>query len=158
MKLGKNSHAKDTAFSAEGMIVRESAPLNLEMPFGSLDGFLTPVSQFFVRNHFPIPSIDVRNWRLRVEGEVETPLQLTYAELCTMERHTFPVTMECAGNGRAFLTPPSTGTAWERGAVGTADFTGVLLSEVLRLAGLKSSVTELLFEGADQPMFSWHSE
>jgi DMSO/TMAO reductase YedYZ molybdopterin-dependent catalytic subunit len=60
------------------MIVREREPLNLEMPFGSLDEFLTPVDRFFVRGHFAIPQIDMKTWRLRIEGEVEEPLELTY--------------------------------------------------------------------------------
>ena len=49
-------------FAPGGMIVREREPLNLEMPFGSLDGFITPVDRFFVRSHFAIPSVDVKTW------------------------------------------------------------------------------------------------
>lgn len=130
--------------------MREREPLNLEMPFGSLDGFLTPVDRFFVRNHFSIPQMDVKTWRLRIEGEVGTALQLTYGEMIEMESRTLTVTMECAGNGRAFLTPSASGAQWERGAAGNAEWTGVLLSEVLRRAGLKNSVREVIFEGADQ--------
>jgi len=133
-----------------GMIVREREPLNLEMPFGSLDGFITPVDRFFVRNHFSIPQIDVKTWRLKIEGEVETPLELTYDEVNKMESRTVAVTMECAGNGRAFLTPAAIGAQWERGAVSTAEWTGVLLAEVLGRAGLKGSVREVIFEGADR--------
>jgi DMSO/TMAO reductase YedYZ molybdopterin-dependent catalytic subunit len=132
------------------MIVREVQPLNLEMPFGSLVGFITPVDRFFVRSHFSIPQIDVRNWRLKIEGEVEIPFELTYDEVREMEPHTIAVTIECAGNGRSFLTPPVSGTQWERGAIGTAEWTGVLLSEVLRRARLKASAREIIFEGADR--------
>jgi hypothetical protein len=39
------------------MIIREKDPLNLEMPFGTLDGFTTPNERFYVRCHFPIPQI-----------------------------------------------------------------------------------------------------
>lgn len=132
------------------MIVREREPLNLEMPFGSLGGFITPVDCFFVRGHYSIPQIDMKTWRLRVEGEVETPLELTYDEVREMESFTIPVTLECAGNGRAFLTPAVDGAQWERGAVSTAEWTGVPLSEVLRRAGVKNSANEVIFEGADQ--------
>lgn len=137
-------------FSPGGMIVREREQLNLEMPFGSLDGFLTPVDRFFVRSHFSIPQIDVKTWRLKIEGEVETPFELTYDELREMESRTIAVTMECAGNGRAFLTPPASGTLWERGAVSNAEWTGVLLTDVLRRAGLRNSGREVIFEGADR--------
>ena len=79
--------------SPGGMIVREREPLNLEMPFGSLDGFITPVDRFFVRSHFSIPQIDVKTWRLKIEGEVETPLELTYDEVSEMESGSVAVTM-----------------------------------------------------------------
>ncbi|MBE0545104.1 MAG: sulfite oxidase [Verrucomicrobia bacterium] len=137
-------------FSPGGMIVREREPLNLEMPFGSLAGFLTPVDRFFVRSHFAIPQIDAKTWRLKIEGEVETPLELTYDQVRAMGSRTVAVTMECAGNGRAFLTPAASGAQWERGAVSNAEWTGVRLTDVLRRAGLKNSGREVIFEGADR--------
>lgn len=137
-------------FSPGGMIVREKEPLNLEMPFGSLDGFITPVDRFFVRGHFPIPQIDVKSWRLKIEGEVDTPFELSYDEVRQMGSRTMAVTMECAGNGRAFLTPATSGAQWERGAVSTAEWTGVPLSKVLRRASPKKSVLDVIFEGADR--------
>ena len=148
---GGKAYGRDgSMFAPGGMIVREREPLNLEMPFGSLDGFITPVDRVFVRSHFSIPQIDVKTWRLKIEGEVETPLELTYDEVHAMASRTVAVTMECAGNGRAFLTPAASGAQWERGAVSNAEWTGVLLSEVLRRAGLKHSVREVIFEGADR--------
>lgn len=137
-------------FSPGAMIVREQEPLNLEMPFGLLDGFITPVDRVFVRNHFAIPQMDVKTWRLKIEGEVELPFELTYDEVSEMESSTIAVTMECAGNGRAFLTPPARGAQWERGAVSNAEWTGARLAEVLRRAGPKNSVCEVIFEGADR--------
>ncbi len=145
-----NEATRSALPSPGGMIMREREPLNLEMPFGSLDGFITPTDRFFVRSHFAVPQIDVKTWRLRIEGEVETPLELTYDEVLGMESRTVVVTMECAGNGRAYLTPPASGAQWERGAVSNAEWTGVRLTDVLRRAGLKSSVREVIFEGADR--------
>ena len=60
----------------DGKIVRGEAPLNLEMPFETLDGFITPTKSFYVRTHFPIPKIDKNKWRLRIEGEVEKPFEI----------------------------------------------------------------------------------
>ena len=57
-------------FSPGGMIVREREPLNLEMPFGSLDGFITPANCFFVRSHSSIPKIDAKTWRFHASGVV----------------------------------------------------------------------------------------
>jgi len=89
--------------SSSGMIVREKEPVNLEMPFASLGAFITPVERFYVRCHHPIPEIDAETWGLEIEGDVERPYKLTYAELAAMEARTITATMECAGNGRAFL-------------------------------------------------------
>ena len=45
--------------------MRGETPLNLEIPFEKLEGFLTPTESFYVRTHFPIPSIDRDAWWLR---------------------------------------------------------------------------------------------
>jgi DMSO/TMAO reductase YedYZ molybdopterin-dependent catalytic subunit len=131
------------------MIIREKEPPNLEMPFANLDGFITPNEQFYVRCHFPIPEIDEREWRLRVEGAVEHPFELRYDEVCAMKTHTLAATLECAGNSRVFLVPKVKGVQWQLGAVGNAEWTGVLLKDVLQKAGLKSEACEVILEGAD---------
>jgi DMSO/TMAO reductase YedYZ molybdopterin-dependent catalytic subunit len=132
-----------------GKIVRSEDPLNLEMPFSSLDQFITPTKAFYVRTHFPIPKIDKNDWRLRVEGEVENPLELRYDDLLKMETRTIPVTLECAGNNRIFLEPKVKGVQWGLGAVGTAKWTGVPLSILLDRAGVKREAREVILEGAD---------
>ena len=75
---------KATRFQ-NGKIVRSEEPLNLEMPFEKLDGFITATEAFYVRTHFPIPKIDKNEWRLRVEGEVKKPFELGYDELLKLE-------------------------------------------------------------------------
>ena len=54
-------------------------------------------------------------------------------------RSTITATLECAGNGRAFFEPAVAGIQWEKGAVGTARFTGARMSEVLKKAGVKTT-------------------
>src|SRR2546422_11717770 len=95
----------ESAQVIDGKIVRCSDPLNLEMPFDKLDGFITPTESFYVRTHFPIPKIDKKAWRLRVVGAVERPFELIYEDLLKLESRTMPVTLECAGNNRIFLEP-----------------------------------------------------
>ena len=63
------------------MITREKEPPNLEMPFSALDGFVTPNERFYVRCHFPIPKINERNWRLKIEGKVARPFEVTMDDL-----------------------------------------------------------------------------
>jgi DMSO/TMAO reductase YedYZ molybdopterin-dependent catalytic subunit len=132
-----------------GKIMRGEDPLNLEMPFETLRDFITPTESFYVRTHFPIPKIDKKDWRLRVEGELENPLEFRYEDFLKMKALTIPVTLECAGNNRNFLEPKVKGVQWGLGAVGTANWTGVPLSILLELAGVKSSAREVILEGAD---------
>jgi DMSO/TMAO reductase YedYZ molybdopterin-dependent catalytic subunit len=133
----------------DGKIVRGENPLNLEMPFSALDGFITPTESFYVRTHFPIPKIDKNEWRLRIEGEIEKPFQLDYDGLLKLESRTIPVTLECAGNNRIFLEPKVKGVQWGLGAVGNAEWTGVPLSILLERAGVKAGAHEVILEGAD---------
>ena len=133
----------------DGKIVRGEQPLNLEMPFEKLDGFITPTEAFYVRTHFPIPKIDKNKWRLRVEGEVKKPFELGYDELLKLESIEIPVTLECAGNNRNFLEPKAKGVQWGLGAVGNAEWTGVPLSILLDRAGVNSDAGEVILEGAD---------
>ena len=121
------------------LIVREQEPLNLEMPFSTLNGFITPNESFYVRCHFPIPEIAISEWRLSVEGEVEAPFHIDYGGLLSMESRTIAATLECAGNNRIFLEPKVKGVQWGLGAVGNARWTGVPLSAVLARAKVKST-------------------
>ncbi len=132
------------------LIVREQTPTNLEMPFETLDSFITPNDRFYVRNHFAAPELKVASWRLRVEGAVERPLTLTYADLTSMPARSRVDLLECAGNGRAFLQPPAKGVQWQLGAVANAEWTGVPLAAVLERAGLRDAAVEVVFEGADR--------
>jgi DMSO/TMAO reductase YedYZ molybdopterin-dependent catalytic subunit len=132
-----------------GLIVRESEPPNLEFPFSSLKTFLIPNERFYVRNHFAIPKVDERSWRLKVEGHVNRPLELTAEAIRRLPAQTRPILLECAGNGRVYLTPKARGVAWQLGAVGTANWTGVPLAAVLERVGVKSGAVEVVLEGAD---------
>jgi DMSO/TMAO reductase YedYZ molybdopterin-dependent catalytic subunit len=134
------------------MIIREKEPANLEMPFSMLDGFITPNEQFYVRNHFPIPQIDVRDWRLKIEGAVERPVELSYENITQMKTRTVASTLECAGNSRVFLVPKVKGTQWQLGAVGNAEWTGIPLGDLLRQAGIMSDAVDAILEGADSGM------
>jgi DMSO/TMAO reductase YedYZ molybdopterin-dependent catalytic subunit len=133
-----------------GMIVHRERPLNGETPISELSrSIVTPNASFYVRNHFDVPTLDPSSWRLEIGGLVERPLRLSLPDLQRMPSQTLRVTMECAGNGRALLSPPTEGEPWGLGAVSTAEWTGVPLVDVLDQAGLRSQARELLFRGAD---------
>ena len=132
------------------LIVREREPVNLEFPFEELNELLTPNDLFYVRNHFPAPQIDADEFQLSIGGAVENPFAIGYGELRSLPSVTRTVTLECAGNGRVFLTPRVEGVQWGLGAVGTAEWTGVPLSVLLDRAKVTKDVAEIVLEGADK--------
>jgi DMSO/TMAO reductase YedYZ molybdopterin-dependent catalytic subunit len=137
-------------------VTRQQDPPNVEYTFGAMDSFITPTPWFYVRSHFKLPAVDASTFRLQVEGAVEHPLQMSLEEIMQMKPVTRPATLECAGNGRVFLVPQVSGAQWELGAVSTANWTGVLLADILQRAGLKSEAVEIIFEGADKGRPSEH--
>lgn len=131
------------------LIVRQTAPPNIEFPFASLADWLVPINLFFIRNHFPSPDLDPRSWRLRVDGAVKRPVELDLEALKALRRTTVAAVVECAGNGRVYYEPPKEGLQWQNGAVGNALWTGVLLRDVLEIAGLRETAVEVVLVGAD---------
>lgn len=80
-------------------------PFNAETRLADQQGMITPAAEFYVRNHFAVPRLDARDWRLVIEGEVQRPATLTYDKLRALPSRTLLVTLECAGNGRSALRP-----------------------------------------------------
>jgi DMSO/TMAO reductase YedYZ molybdopterin-dependent catalytic subunit len=80
------------------MIVRSREPQNLEYPFSSLDDLITPNEHFYVRNHFPTPAIEVKSWKLSVEGAVKQSLSLTFDDVLKLPSTKLTATLECAGD------------------------------------------------------------
>ena len=63
------------------MLVRSVRPEDLEMPPAGFADYITPIEHFFVRTHVYVPDVNGNDWRLRVEGDVATPLTLAMDEL-----------------------------------------------------------------------------
>jgi DMSO/TMAO reductase YedYZ molybdopterin-dependent catalytic subunit len=127
-----------------------SRPLNAETPLSALTTPLTPSRSFYVRTHFDVPRIQADEWSLTLDGAVERSLRLDLSDLQRSSGHSVCVTLECAGNGRRAMDPPPPGLSWGFGAVGTARFTGVPLSELLDRAGAEPDACEVVFVGADR--------
>jgi len=137
------------------LIVHSRYPLNAESKLPRLRAaFVTPQSEFYIRGHGEIPALDPAQHRLRVDGLVGTPLDLSLHDL----RQRFPArtvaaVMQCAGNRRADLQQvrPTSGDPWQPGAIGHAEWTGVALADVLRAAGLdeRRAGLHVAFAGCD---------
>ena len=132
--------------------------INQETRLETLRGYLTPASQFFVRSHAASPVLDLRTWRLRVEGNaLDRSLELTFDDLLRLPSRSVICSIECAGNGRGFfkefMGKVASGTQWRLGGIGVAEWTGVPLGAVLEMAGVKRDtprdILNVLVEGLD---------
>jgi DMSO/TMAO reductase YedYZ molybdopterin-dependent catalytic subunit len=133
-----------------GLLIRRAHPLNCETSIPALiGGVIMPNARFYLRNHFHIPTLDSETYRLTIGGLVERELSVTLRELRAMRSQSRIVTLECAGNGRTLFDPPPEGEKWHLGAVSTAEWTGVPLTELLERAGVLKHAREVLFRGAD---------
>ena len=125
------------------------AARNHGMPLEALRYDLTPPGLHYLLIHYDIPVLDPATWRLRVGGLVGTPAELDLAALRAMPARKVRVTLECAGNGRARLHPRPVSQPWLVEAVGTAEWTGVPLRDVLAVSGVDPAAVEVVFTGAD---------
>jgi sulfite oxidase len=137
------------------LIVRARSPYNAETPLSRLRAALvTPQPDFFVRSHGNIPRLDGATHRLRVDGLVSTPLDLSMPELRQrFPEHTVTAVMQCAGNRRADLQSvrPTLGNPWAPGAIGNARWTGVRLADVLCAAGAENGAAmHVVFDSCDE--------
>jgi sulfane dehydrogenase subunit SoxC len=138
---------------ASDQITREELQLaarNHGMPLEAMRYDVTPVGLHYLLTHYDIPVIDGDAWRLQIDGAVERPSLLSLDDLQARETVTRPVTMECAGNGRARLSPRALSQPWLLEAIGTGSWTGTPLWPLLDEAGLSPDVVDVVFTGADR--------
>ena len=103
-----------------------------------IDGFFTPINDFFTTQHYGHPEIDTATYRLRVSGLVNEPLSLSLADLRAMPSRELVFGFECSGN-RGPLNGLSSNGRWA----------GVPLRAVLERAGIQDEAREFVFFGAD---------
>jgi DMSO/TMAO reductase YedYZ molybdopterin-dependent catalytic subunit len=137
--------------SAEGISLEELqlAARNHGMPLEGLRWPITPVGLHYLLVHYDIPAVD-ETWRLVVDGDVASRLELTLDELRALPAHEVASTMECAGNGRARLTPRPLSQPWLHEAVGTGRWRGARLRDVLERARVGDGAAEVVFTGLDR--------
>jgi DMSO/TMAO reductase YedYZ molybdopterin-dependent catalytic subunit len=123
---------------------------NRGMPLEAMVHDTTPVGLHYLVIHWDIPVADETTWRVAVDGRVSRALELSMDDLRARPRVMLPVTMECAGNGRARLEPRPISVPWLNEAIGTAEWTGTPLWPILEDAGLRDDAVEIVFHGADR--------
>jgi sulfite dehydrogenase len=137
------------------LILQTSRPPQLETPFEIFDqGAITPNDAFFVRYHLAgIPTdIDPDTFRINVKGKVNTPLELSLADLRKLDSIEYVAVNQCSGNSRAFFTPRVAGGQLGNGAMGNARWRGVPLKAVLDMAGIQAGARQVRFDGLDGPV------
>lgn len=136
------------------LIVLSPRPPLLETPMKYYKELITPNEALFVRWHLSgIPTyINLDEFRLKVNGNVENPLELTIQDLITQfESIEYVAVIQCAGNGRSKVDPSAPGAQWGYGAMGNVKWTGVRLKDVLNKAGVKKGSVDIVFNGLDVP-------
>jgi DMSO/TMAO reductase YedYZ molybdopterin-dependent catalytic subunit len=124
------------------------AARNRGMPLEALRYDVTPAGLHYLLIHFDIPPEPAG--RLKIVGRVERPFDIGLDELRRLPSRTLRVTLECAGNGRAQLSPRYPSVPWIEEGVSTADWTGVPLRALLERAGLRPEARDVVFRGADR--------
>jgi DMSO/TMAO reductase YedYZ molybdopterin-dependent catalytic subunit len=134
------------------LLLLTDRPVQLETPRHYFRTAFTPNEAFYVRWHLEgIPNaVALKEWKLRIEGNVNKPLTLSLADLIQKFK---PVSIaavsQCSGNSRSRLQPRVPGGQWGNGAMGNALWTGVRLRELLDMAGAKTGSLFAQFQGLD---------
>jgi len=135
------------------LILLTDRPVQLETPRQHFLTPFTPNEAFYVRWHLEtLPNwVDLKEWRLAIEGNIEKPLTLSLPDLFTrFKAVSVAAVNQCSGNSRSQFQPRVVGGQWGNGAMGNALWTGVKLRDVLDAAKVKSGSVQVQFEGLDR--------
>ena len=111
------------------------APLapGLESTVRGVSAFRTPNTDFYrIDTALVIPRVSTDGWTLTVDGDVERPYTITYAELLAMPMVERDITLTCVSN--------EVGGPY----VGAARWLGVRTRDLLERAGVRSSADQIL--------------
>jgi DMSO/TMAO reductase YedYZ molybdopterin-dependent catalytic subunit len=115
-----------------------SLPAGAELVQDGVTPLVVPNDDFYrIDTALVTPNVDASSWSLRVHGLVDREVTLTYADLAELPLFEQYVTIACVSN--------------EVGGnlVGNAKWTGVRLREVLAMAGVQASATQLVGRAVD---------
>ena len=117
-------------------------------PHQELMGTVTPSDLHFERHHGGVAMIDPAHYTLLIHGMVDRPLVLTLDELKSFPSVSRTCFLECSGNMRRNM-PEATRPRDFCGLTSQSEWTGVLLSTLLREVGVHPDAGWLLAEGGD---------
>jgi DMSO/TMAO reductase YedYZ molybdopterin-dependent catalytic subunit len=134
------------------LLLLTDRPVQLETPRRYFSTAFTPNDAFYVRWHLDgVPnSVDLKEWRLQIEGNVSKPLSFSLPELMQkFKAASVAAVNQCSGNSRSRFQPRVPGGQWGNGAMGNAMWTGVRLRELLDAAGVKRGSLQVQFQGLE---------
>lgn len=105
-----------------------------------IDSFYTPNDDFYIVQHYNQPVIPEDEYRLRITGMVENPLEIGLAQLKSHPKMEIDAGFECGGNRAGMF----------HGLIGNARWGGVSVRELLLEAGIQSGGIEVVFYGSDK--------
>lgn len=146
--------------------VLSKEPFNSETPSKLLSATnYTPNEIFFVRNHLPVPEVDLADYRLTIcVGTDREPDKQKVIAVLTLDElkqnfmpHSIDCIIQCSGNRRSDLKKLKEikGLDWGVGAIGNATWTGIRLTDLLRYLKINPSnedVKHVQMEGLDCDM------
>ncbi|MCF8510285.1 MAG: sulfite dehydrogenase [Rhodobacteraceae bacterium] len=119
-------------------------------PIHALDGTITPQGCAFERHHSGAIELSKDDYRLMINGLVDTPLVFTYADLERFPRESHVYFLECAANtGMEWAGSQLNGSQFTHGMIHNMEYTGIPLRLLLEEAGVKPEGKWIFVEGAD---------
>jgi sulfane dehydrogenase subunit SoxC len=119
-------------------------------PLGESLGIITPSSLFYEVHRGGVAEIDPSTHRLLIHGMVDRPVILTMGEIKRLPSLSRIYFLECSGNTQTEWAEPVVPTVqWTHGLTSCAEWTGVLLSQLLREVGVQKGASWVVAEGAD---------
>lgn len=135
-------------------LVRQERPFNAGPPPEHLRrSFVTPVEHFFVRNHGDVPQVDAGSYFLTLNGLLKKPFRISLEELRRLPKASVVATLQCAGNRRLEMMavePIPNELGWGTEAIGTAEWKGVPLRELLAAVEPLPEARHVAFSGLDE--------
>lgn len=146
---------KDEPERSPLLIPSSQKPFNAEPPVQMLvDQFLTPNDLFYVRNHLPVPVVNIDNFTLDLAFPTCTS-SLNFQQLTkNFPKRSVTAAIQCAGNRRNEMVKikPVKGLNWGSAAISNAKFSGVSLNELLNRYNINIDTVRakyIVFEGLD---------
>lgn len=141
--------------------VHSDTPMNAEIPAHLItESYLTPPSLFYIRHHHPVPLLsqkEVNKYKIKVDLTAygKGVMEIALEDLKKLPKTEVVTTLQCSGNRRGDFNSVmrTSGTSWSQGAVGTAKWGGVKLSELMKLAGITDPVAAQEIFGMEHVRF-----